>query len=104
MQIDIQTKGVELTEEIEQLVFQKLGVDIDKYLTKFDDDIKKAEVRIEEGDRWGYKVSFSMWLPKKEHIYAEDTDEMLVTAISSLEDLMQREVRRYKEKLHEYND
>jgi len=102
MQIDIQAKGVELTEQLQTLIFQKLGTDINKFLKNFDDDIKKAEVRIEAAQRWGYKVSFSMLLPKKEHIYAEEKNKNLDTAINSLKDVVQKEIRNYKDKLQNY--
>ena len=104
MQLDIQAKDVDLTEALEKLIFQKLGADVAKYLKDFDDDIKIAEVRIEAESRWGYKVSFSMWLPKKEHIYAEEKNKNLDAAINSLKDEIQRKVRKYKEKLQEYHD
>lgn len=103
MKLIIEAKDIELTEKIVELINQKLGDDIEKYLTKFSEDIKTADIRIEEGSRWGFKVSFSMWLPNKEHIYAEEKHKNLDTAINSLKDEVQRAVRKYKEKLQDYH-
>ena len=102
MQIIIESKDVEITDKLRELIVQKLGTDVDKYLKDFNEDIKTAEVKIEQGSRWGYRVSFSMWLPKKEHIYAEEKNRSLETAINSVKDIVQREVRKYKEKLQDY--
>lgn len=104
MRLQIESKGVELIEKHHELIQQKLGDDIDKYLKNFDEDIKTADIRIEEGSRWGYKISFSMWLPKKEHIYAEEKDKLLENAINTLKDEIQRAVRKYKERLQDYHE
>lgn len=104
MKLQIESKGVEITDKLRELIDQKLGTDIDKYLKHMDEDIKTAEIRIEEGSRWGYKVSFSMWLPGKEHIFAEEKNKNLDTAINSLKDEVQRAVRKYKERLQDYHE
>lgn len=104
MKLQIESKGIELTEHLRSEIDQKLGADLEKYLTDFDEDIKIAEIRLEAESRWGYKVSFSMWLPRKEHIYAEDKNKVLETAVNSVKDMVQRELRKYKEKLQEHHD
>ena len=102
MQILIESKDVEVTEQLQKLIFQKLGTDLDKLLKKIPDEIKTAEVKIKSGARWGYRVSFSMLLPKKEHIFAEVKHKNLDAAITLLKDELQEVIRRYKDKLTPY--
>jgi ribosomal subunit interface protein len=102
MQILIESKDVEITQQLQDHILLKLGADLDKFLKRVPDDVKVAEVRIKSGARWGYRVSFSMWLPKKEHIFAEIKHENLETAVTLLKDELQEVIRRYKEKLRPY--
>lgn len=102
MQVIIESKDVEINDKTKDLIVEKLGKDLDRLLKNFSEDVKTAEVRVKSGARWGYRISFSMWLPKKEHIFAETKHENLDIAVTRLKDEVQEIIRRYKEKIQDY--
>lgn len=102
MRINIESKDVKITEYTKKYILQKLGTDLDRLIKRLPDDVKVADVLIKSGTRWGYTVSFSMVLPKKEHIFAETKHKDLVTAVNLLKDELQEVIRRYKEKKRDY--
>jgi len=93
----IQTIGdkLEITDHIEQLLHQQLSLKLDKYLSSFNSDLKKADVHIQKRSRWGYKINFSMVLPGKQ-IYADEVDKHLPTAIRKLRARLVRQLKEYR--------
>lgn len=101
MKIQIQTEDLELKPYMEEAIYEKLARYINKLLSgfNFDPDTMMATIRIEKGHRWGFKISWSMTLPKKKHIYAETKDEEFVKATTKLKEEVEKQIRRYKDKV-----
>ncbi len=98
MNIQLKAEGLKLTDKIKDIVEEKIGADLEKYLEDFAIDMKNATVTIEKRSRWGYKVNFDMWLPGKEHIYSESTHENLITSLTETRDQAIRQIEKYKDK------
>ncbi|MBD3208456.1 MAG: hypothetical protein GF370_03305 [Candidatus Nealsonbacteria bacterium] len=99
MKIQVVTENFELGERVLNIIQDKLNEGLEKYLPSFDEDIKQARVKIEKRTRWGYKVSFNMWLPRKEHIFAEETGEDLMAAVTKLREAAEKQIKKYLEEI-----
>jgi len=99
MKIQVVAENFELGERVLDIIQDKLNEGLEKYLPSLDEDIKQAQVKIEKRTRWGYKVSFNMWLPRKEHIFAEETGEDLMTAIIKLREAVEKQLKKYLEEI-----
>lgn len=96
---DIELADLKLNKEESKILHNKLVSKIDKLLPSFDEDVKKALIKIQKSTRFGFKASFEMWLPKNKHIFAESKHKELLGAISDLDDKVSTQIRNYKEKL-----
>jgi len=96
------TDGVELNDRLESLIFQKMGK-IDQYLKNFAPDAKEATIRIEKGTNWGYVASFDMYLPGKEHVFAEEKGKQIPQTLTALQESVERQIKTYKGKLQDYS-
>ena len=99
MKVQIIGDNIEINEWIKNVVNDKITSDLEKYLKDFSDDIKRATVKIHKRSRWGYKVNFDMWLPGKEHIFAEAVHKDLPSAIVQLREKLERQIEEYKSEL-----
>lgn len=99
MKLKIHTENINLDAWLEELVQEKLNQHLEKYLKDFSGDIKIAKVNIEKRKRWGYAVSFDMWLPGRKHIFAKAKDRKLANALVQLREELETEIKRYKDKL-----
>ncbi len=99
MNVQINVEDMDLTPDIGRVLQEKFIVKIEKYLTNFNEDIKTASIRIKKGSRWGYRINFSLYLPEKKHIFAEEKHEDLAVAITQLEKEITRQIREYKERI-----
>lgn len=81
----------------ESVILDKLAA-LDKLLGDWEEEMKEAVVRIEEGARWGYKVSFSMRIGQKD-IFAEDHEEDLVNAVVAVREKVERQIKEVKKDL-----
>lgn len=99
MTINVVGQNIDLNQQHDRLVHEKLGKQLDKYLDKFNPDMKIADVRIKQRTRWGYLVSFSMGLPGKKKIYANEVGESLETAIRKLRADVERQLKQYRGRL-----
>lgn len=104
MNIQLKSEGLKLTDKIKDIVEEKIGKDLEKHLEDFAVDMKKATVTIEKRSRWGYKSSFDMWLPGKEHIYSESINENLITSLTETRDQAIRQIEKYKDKTENKRD
>ncbi|MBN1168455.1 HPF/RaiA family ribosome-associated protein [Candidatus Woesebacteria bacterium] len=98
MQININPKDLKISEKQELFIFRKFK-SLTKILKRFDPDEKTVDIRVVEGSRWGYKISFSMWLPRKKHIFAKVKGKNFEDAVNELKQIVIRQVRQYKEEL-----
>jgi ribosomal subunit interface protein len=99
MRLKINSKEVRLSVKRRKIIKDKLGKQLDKYLKYFPEEIKQASVRVEKGPRWGYKISFSMRLPKREHIFAENANKKFINAVTGLREELETQIAKYKEKI-----
>jgi len=99
MKLNIITKDYQLKENDSKMIKRKFVEKLDKLLADFEKGVLQASLRIKKGARWGIKVSFNMNLPKKEHIFAKTKKENLVLAITSLRQEVEKQIKKYKEKL-----
>ena len=99
MKIQVVTENFELGDRTLSIIQHKIDKDLEKYLPSFNKDIKQARVKIEKRTRWGYKVSFNMWLPRKEHIFAEETGEDLLVTFTKLREEVKKQLKKYLEKI-----
>ena len=97
MNIQLIGDGILIDERIKDIVETKINIEIEKYLHDFDDDIKKATIRIEKKSRNLFKVNFDMRLPGSNgHIYSEEEGDELLNVIIALRHEVERQVRDYK--------
>lgn len=100
MQIIINSQGEKLSDREKNLVLKKLA-DVSKILEKFSPENITADIRVKRSTRWGYKISFSTFLPKKKHIFVQVKGKEYKSAVNKLKDIVVRRVRQYKEKVSE---
>lgn len=98
MKFNINTKDVDLSEKDKLVILDKLS-DLNELLVRYDPDVLIVDVRAQKGARFGYKLSFSMWLPGKKHIFAEVKNKKLISASTELRDTVERQIRDFKEQL-----
>lgn len=99
MIINVSGENLEINETHDQLVYEKLDKQLEKYLHSFNTDMKIADVHIKKRPRWGYKVNFSMTLPGKKRIYAYEIDDDLSAALRKLRSDVERQIKEYRGKI-----
>ncbi|MCX6745911.1 MAG: ribosome-associated translation inhibitor RaiA [Candidatus Parcubacteria bacterium] len=99
MQIDIKGTNLELTEAIKDYVNEKIGG-----LEKFFDQILVARVEVglttkhhQKGNI--FRAEVNLEVPQKYIIRAEAEREDLYMAINQVKDELQRQIKKYKEKM-----
>ena len=101
MQIELLADEIAIDKKLRALVEERLIPKIDKLLSDFPQDEKLATIRIHKRSRFGFKLSFSMILPKKEHIFAETRNERLTAGVVELRQKVLRQVKEYLDKLRD---
>ncbi len=97
MKLQIVWHEIDRDQSEENLVVEKLAP-LDKLLADWEEELKEAVVRIEEGARWGYKISFNMRIGQKD-IYAEAHEDELVNAVVAVREKVERQIKEVKEDL-----
>jgi ribosome-associated translation inhibitor RaiA len=100
MNINISTKKIELTDKERLMILEKFG-EIPDLLKRYNPSQAYADVKVQRGSRYGYKISFSMHLLQKKHIYAEVKNKKFVSAVTDLRDTVERQIKDYKEQQKE---
>lgn len=95
MRIQIIGDNIQINDHIRTLVDEKLGQRLDQMLQDFEEDIKTAKVRVKDHPE-GYEVSLDMWLPGKEHIFAESVSDRLTLAFTELRENLEKQIERYR--------
>jgi ribosomal subunit interface protein len=102
IKIDIKGTNLELTEPIKDYVNEKIGS-----LEKFYDNILEARVDIgittkhhQKGDI--YRAEVNLQVPQAPILRAEAEKEDLYVAINEVKDELQRQIKKYKEKMRNY--
>ncbi len=103
MKIQITSENMESSESLKAMVEEKLGQNLDKYLTSFEEDLKIADVVIEYNQNWGFRATLNISLPGKEHIYAEaksvDPKEEIEHVIVRLREELEPQFIKYQQKI-----
>lgn len=102
MQIDIRTKDIELTEPLREYVDTKIG-SLERYLKRFDESLLRAAVELKRttkhhktGDIFYAEVNLEI---PGTMLRATHKDEDIRISIDKVKDVLQREIRKYKDKL-----
>ncbi len=93
MELAILPTNLKLNPDQEAYIFEKLGKDLQKYLSRFP-DINEATVRVRTGARWGFWISYSIILPKKHHIFVEKKNADFWDAVVAVKRHAEREIRK----------
>lgn len=100
MKVTIMGDNIDLTPSDKDLVQKKVIDKLDRLLKDFEEDIKDATVKIGYFDKEReYKVNFDMWLPGKKHIFAEESNEVLLSALTDLREQLERQLKEYKDEI-----
>ncbi len=103
MNIQIIGDGLEVDDRIREMVETKITLELQKYLTDFDEDLQIAKVRIEKQAHHGFKVNFDMRLPGRNgHIYSEEMGDDLLNLLIALRKEVAIQIKNYKDKLQDY--
>lgn len=103
MNIQITGGNLDITSEIKELVHSKVGEKLEKLLTHFSSDMKTAYIKIEKSKLKHFDVNFDMQLPGKEHIFAKTRHINLESALIDLEQLVERQLKKYRDDLVNYS-
>ena len=91
MHITITHEGFTLTDDIKDLIENKISPQLDKYLNSLPQDQKLATMSIvKEG--YYFTVKFDLWLPDKKHIFTSEQGEELLTVIYQVRDEVERQL------------
>jgi ribosome-associated translation inhibitor RaiA len=97
--------NLKITEEIKELINKHLIEPLDKLLQDFQEDVKfptiKVSKKVPPGPP-GYIINFDMWLPEKNHIYAEETDKLLIKCITKLREDVEIQIKKYRGEIKPY--
>jgi len=97
MQINIKTKNLELTSEIEDYIKEKIG-----HLQKYDKQIMETDVRLTSGKEHSsenkFRAEVTMHLPKT-LFRAEAKGQGVYAAIDLVSEKLERQLERYKNKI-----
>lgn len=102
MHIDVRAKDLDLTEPLKEYIDKKIG-SLDKYLKRFDQEAILAEVEVarttkhhKQGDVYYAEVNLKV---PGTLLRATHKDEDIRVAIDRVKDILQREIRKYKDQL-----
>jgi len=99
MRIKIIGDNLKITPRIRKLAAEKIGRGLEKHLPPLNQEIKTATMTITKRTRWGYKVNLDMRLPENYQIFAEEKQETLLTALVKLREALEKQIKKYKERL-----
>lgn len=94
MKVQIVWHEMDRNQARESVILDKLAA-LDKLLADWDEEMKEAVVRVEKGERWGYKVSFSMRIAKNK-IFAEAHEDDLVKTVVAVREKVERQIKEMK--------
>ncbi len=98
MKLIINTSNLSLTQKIKDLAHKHLAQKLDKYLTKFGQEIKVARLAIKKDSRWGFSANLRLGLPQRGEIFAKTRGESLLKILIEIRDQAERQIKEYKEK------
>lgn len=103
MNLQIVGVGLDIDKRIKEIADEKIGLELEKYLKDFEEDLKHAHVKIEKLSHGGFNVNFDMRLPGSNgHIFSEETGDELLNVLIALRHEVERQIKDYKDKLQNY--
>ena len=96
MNIQIIGDNLEISDSNRLLIEDKVASHLDRLLTRFDNDIKTASMRIIKDKLGNFIINFDMNLPEKTHIYAQATHKVFESALIDLAHEVERQIKKYK--------
>jgi len=96
MQIKIQHENFELSDDIREIVENRITGELNKRLTHFQEDEKRAVMNLEKIDYY-FVAKFDLWLPNKHHIFAQEQGKDLLTEIYKVRDDVDRQLEKYRD-------
>lgn len=97
MILHISAKEIELTPDISETVEKKLKLKLEKLLKHYPEESTSAQIVIQKGERWGFKVKAELDIPG-ENIHAEASHKDLTFALTALTDELTTMLRKKKER------
>lgn len=102
MHIDVQARELELTDALKEYVEKRIG-SLDRYLARFDRDVVLAEVELARTTKHHYRgdvyyAEVNLTLPGK-LLRATYTSSDIRKSIDRVRDILQREIRKFKDQL-----
>lgn len=97
--------GLEITDEIKDIIQKKFIDKIDLLLVHFNEEMKTADLHIEFDQRYKkYIVKFDMKLPGSDgQIFSETAHHDLIAAIIDLREQVEKQIKKYKAELANYS-
>lgn len=96
MNIQIIGDNLDISDSNRLMIEDKVGARLDKLLTKFDDDMKTASMRIVKDKLGNFIINFDMNLPGKTHIYAAVTHKVFESALIDLAQEVEKQIQKFK--------
>lgn len=103
MNIQIIGDNFNVSARTKNLVNEKVGIKLDKLLTKFDPQMKSALLKINKDKIDTFNLNFDMNLPGKEHIFAKTSHKILKSALIDLNQQVEKQIKKYKADLANYS-
>lgn len=96
--------GLEITDEIKDIIQKKFIDKLDLLLAHFNEEMKTSDLNIAFDKRYKiYKVKFDMNLPGPGQIFSETTHHNLIAAIIDLREQIEKQIKKYKSDLTNYS-
>ena len=96
MNIQIIGDNLDISDSNRLMIEDKVGSHLDRLLTKFDNDMKTASMRIIKDKLGNFIINFDMNLPGKTHIYAQTTHKVFESALIDLAHELERQIKKFK--------
>jgi ribosomal subunit interface protein len=97
MNIQIIGDNLEISDSNRLMIEDKVASRLDKLLTKYDNDIKTASMRIRKNKLGNFIINFDMNLPGKSNIFAETTHKNFESALIDLTQELKKQINKYKD-------
>ena len=96
MNIQIIGDNLDISESNKIMIEDKVASRLDRLLTRFDNDMKIASMRIIKNKLGNFIINFDMNLPGKTHIYAQTTHKIFESALIDLTHEVERQINKFK--------
>jgi ribosomal subunit interface protein len=105
MNLQINTKnGIEITDEIKDIIQKKFIDKLDLLMEHFNDEMKIADLHLEFDKKYKiYKTRFDIALPGPHgKIFSETSHHELIAALVDLREQIEKQIKRYKSELNKH--